>query len=72
MHTFLARNFDAQPGVSELSFSTMANNKARKVVAATFFELLVLKSKSYVELHQDKPYADILVAKGKNFDRPQK
>jgi hypothetical protein len=72
MHTFLARNFDAQAGVTELSFATMANDKARKVVAATFFELLVLKSKSYVELHQDKPYADILVAKGKNFDRPQK
>lgn len=69
MHTFLARNFDAQPDVTELSFAAMAEGKVRKVVAATFFELLVLKSKSYVELHQDEPYADILVAKGRNFEK---
>jgi cohesin complex subunit SCC1 len=68
MHTFLAKNFD-EGNQEELSFAKMAEGNVRKVVAATFFELLVLKSKSYIEVHQDEAYGDIFVAKGKNFEK---
>lgn len=68
MHTFLAKNFD-EAGREELSFAAMADGNSRKVVAATFFELLVLKSKSFIEVHQDDAYGDVFVAKGKNFEK---
>lgn len=68
MHTYLSKNFD-ESKADELSFAAMADGNVRKVVAATFFELLVLKSKSYIDVHQNEPYGDILVAKGKNFEK---
>ena len=66
MHTFLELTFKAKKS-SQLSFNELAEGKRRKTVAATFFELLVLKSKGYVELAQAAPYADIKIAKGKKM-----
>jgi hypothetical protein len=40
--------------VSDLCRRALSSeDKRRKTVAATFFELLVLKSKSYIEIAQD-------------------
>jgi chromatin segregation and condensation protein Rec8/ScpA/Scc1 (kleisin family) len=33
----------------------------RKVAASCFLELLVLKTKGYVQLEQSEPFADIIV-----------
>ena len=38
--------------------------KSRLYASAVFLELLVLKSKGFVELEQDKPLADIRVTQG--------
>uniref|UniRef100_A0A7S1VNY4 Uncharacterized protein n=1 Tax=Sexangularia sp. CB-2014 TaxID=1486929 RepID=A0A7S1VNY4_9EUKA len=67
MHQFLQSNFDAA-GEPLLSFAAMAEGKRRKTVAATFFELLVLKSASFIELKQDGPFADVLIGRTAKFD----
>lgn len=45
MHKFLERSFVARKS-DELAFFAMTEGKRRKTVAATFFELLVLKVRS--------------------------
>jgi hypothetical protein len=35
----------------------------KKVVAGTFFEFLVLKTRNRIDLKQEQPYGDILVSK---------
>jgi chromatin segregation and condensation protein Rec8/ScpA/Scc1 (kleisin family) len=67
MHNFLQKNFGDR--VEELSYLSMVENKKRHVVVGTFFELLVLKSTNVVQVKQDKPYGDIIVSKGKNFNQ---
>lgn len=51
-----------------LSDMTIRNN--RKQAAQKFYSLLVLKKFKVLELAQDAPYEDILVAKGPKFDNP--
>lgn len=67
MHTFLQKNFGDR--VEELSYLEMVAGKKRHVVVGTFFELLVLKSTKVVNVKQEKPYGDILVTKGRNFNQ---
>ena len=45
----------------ELSYNDLTRNKSRRTAAACLFELLVLKTKDYVEIVQDAPFADITV-----------
>lgn len=42
---------------------------AKRVAAQTFFEMLVLHSRSYVRLEQKEPYANIEIGAGENFMR---
>ena len=46
---------------SELSYNDLTRNKSRRTAAACLFELLVLKTKDYVEIVQEAPFADITV-----------
>jgi cohesin complex subunit SCC1 len=45
----------------ELSYDQMTTGKTRRTAAAVLFELLVLKTKDYVDVQQPKPFADIAV-----------
>jgi cohesin complex subunit SCC1 len=45
----------------EIRFSEMAGGKNRRVAAACLFELLVLKTKDFIQVHQPEPYADIVI-----------
>eukprot|EP00038_Savillea_parva_P030200 m.76277 g.76277 ORF g.76277 m.76277 type:complete len:594 (+) comp9049_c0_seq2:93-1874(+) len=47
--------------VDELSYNDMTRNKSRRTAAACLFELLVLKTKDYIEIEQSAPFADITV-----------
>lgn len=52
----------ASTGNKSLSYNTMTQNKTRRTAAACLFELLVLKSKDYVDVNQDSAYSDITVS----------
>jgi cohesin complex subunit SCC1 len=67
MHQFLQSNFDTT-GEPMLSFAAMAEGKRRKTVAATFFELLVLKSASFIDLKQEGAFGDVLISRTAKFD----
>eukprot|EP00045_Choanoeca_perplexa_P002334 m.23972 g.23972 ORF g.23972 m.23972 type:complete len:520 (+) comp11456_c0_seq1:70-1629(+) len=45
----------------EISYDNMTAGKSKKVAAACFLELLVLKTKGYVQLEQSEPFDDIIV-----------
>lgn len=47
--------------VDEMSFADMTDRKNKRVAAACFFELLVLKTKGYIEVDQQEPYDDIKI-----------
>ena len=54
----LRQGFDV---VDELSYNDMTKNKSRRTAAACLFELLVLKTKDYIQIQQDVPFADITI-----------
>eukprot|EP00005_Dracoamoeba_jomungandri_P009776 CAMPEP_0174274052 /NCGR_PEP_ID=MMETSP0439-20130205/56771_1 /TAXON_ID=0 /ORGANISM="Stereomyxa ramosa, Strain Chinc5" /LENGTH=519 /DNA_ID=CAMNT_0015365609 /DNA_START=12 /DNA_END=1571 /DNA_ORIENTATION=- len=58
-------------GRSELSFSELVEGRKKRVVAGTFFEMLVLKTKNRINLEQDVPYGDITITKMPAFDAPR-
>lgn len=58
MIEMLREGFEAE---SELSFNDLTRGKTRRTAAACLFELLVLKTKDFVQLQQDAPFADITV-----------
>lgn len=45
----------------ELSYQGITEGRPRRTAAAVFFELLVLKTKDYVDVEQPEPYADITI-----------
>ncbi|XP_076628581.1 RAD21 cohesin complex component verthandi isoform X1 [Colletes latitarsis] len=53
-----------------LTLAEMAYKNNRKQVAQKFYTLLVLKKFQVLELHQEYPYADIIVGKGSKFENP--
>jgi hypothetical protein len=50
------------------SFNALFADQRKRRVAQSFFELLVLKSKDYIDLQQDHPYADITIKKTEKFN----
>eukprot|EP00041_Stephanoeca_diplocostata_P041787 m.8921 g.8921 ORF g.8921 m.8921 type:complete len:620 (+) comp6777_c0_seq2:212-2071(+) len=52
----------ASTGNKPLSYNTMTQQKTRRTAAACLFELLVLKSKNYVDVKQESAYSDISVS----------
>jgi len=67
MHKFLGAKFETQ---DPLSFETLFAGKSKRTVAIGFFEILNIKSKNCIDLHQSKAYADITLKKHpENFDK---
>ncbi|XP_076239428.1 RAD21 cohesin complex component verthandi [Calliopsis andreniformis] len=54
----------------KLTLAEMAYKNNRKQVAQKFYTLLVLKKFQVLELHQEYPYAEIVVKKGPKFENP--
>jgi hypothetical protein len=52
----------------EQSFNALFKGLKKKRVAQSFFELLVLKSKDYIDLKQSQPYGDITIKKTEKFE----
>eukprot|EP00039_Didymoeca_costata_P019578 m.338093 g.338093 ORF g.338093 m.338093 type:complete len:553 (-) comp18312_c0_seq1:82-1740(-) len=46
----------------EISYNKLTKNKTRRQAATCLFELLVLKTKGYIDVDQSEPYSDILVS----------
>lgn len=67
MQAFLEQSFSTD---ADLNFNQMFANKQRRTVAAAFFELLVLKSKGYIDINQQEPYGDITVTKNVSSASP--
>ena len=51
-----------------LSFNLLVTGKRKQVVATTFFELLVLRSRGAVHLEQAESYGDISITRAEHFD----
>jgi len=66
MRSYLNSSFSGDEG---LSFKTLFQGKPRRTVSVAFFELLVLKSKSFIDLQQEEPYGDIVISKTPSFAR---
>ena len=47
--------------VDTLSFSAMTQSQSRRAAASCLFELLVLKSKGFVDIKQKKAFGDIAI-----------
>lgn len=45
----------------EISYAGMTAGKNRRTAAACFFELLVIKTKGFIDVKQPEPYADIII-----------
>jgi cohesin complex subunit SCC1 len=65
MHKFLRSSFG--PHKQSLSYLEMVDQKKRKTVVGTFFEVLVLKSMNVIDVKQAEPYGDITIIKGPHF-----
>eukprot|EP01100_Stratorugosa_tubuloviscum_P002797 TRINITY_DN1661_c0_g1_i1.p1 TRINITY_DN1661_c0_g1~~TRINITY_DN1661_c0_g1_i1.p1 ORF type:complete len:657 (+),score=301.52 TRINITY_DN1661_c0_g1_i1:7-1977(+) len=61
MRNYLNYNF-TQVGPN-LSYNDLIRGKSRRTIAISFFELLVLKSRNYIQTQQVEPYGDIIISK---------
>jgi cohesin complex subunit SCC1 len=64
MHQTLSNAMKKQKSVQ---FEKVVEGKARNTAAGVFYQLLVLKSHSVIDVEQPKPYSDIKISKDKNF-----
>mmetsp|Transcript_13420 Transcript_13420/g.26315 ORF Transcript_13420/g.26315 Transcript_13420/m.26315 type:complete len:530 (+) Transcript_13420:71-1660(+) len=53
----------------EITFHEMCGPASRKAAAGIFHELLVLKTRTMIEVNQEEPYGDIEITKTKQFDK---
>lgn len=51
----------------QVSLKEILSRCNRKQVASKFYSLLVLKKTQMVNVHQDKPYSDIIITRGPQF-----
>eukprot|EP00042_Codosiga_hollandica_P049289 m.569987 g.569987 ORF g.569987 m.569987 type:complete len:535 (+) comp57845_c0_seq2:33-1637(+) len=56
MKDALQTHFEQEPS---LSFKTMTTNQTRRAAAASFFEILVLKTKGFIDVAQPGAFADV-------------
>ena len=50
-----------------LSYNILSDGCSRRTAVGVFFELLQLKTWDFIELNQDEPYGDIVIAPGAKF-----
>lgn len=58
MHVYLQKNVNEE---RKLNFDEHFEGKKKRTVAISFWTLLELKSKNYIDLEQDRPYGNIVV-----------
>lgn len=46
----------------QVSMNALVEGKGRRDASRWFFEMLVLKTRNYVQLTQEEPYADISIS----------
>lgn len=51
------------PDTDEVEYLSLVHGRRRAVAAQTFFELLVLKTKGFIQLNQEEPYSEIKIMK---------
>lgn len=69
MREFLGKSFGDD---DKISYTNLIAGKKRHTAAGTFFELLVLKTKNYIDIEQRAPYEEIFIKKTEFFDiRPE-
>jgi chromatin segregation and condensation protein Rec8/ScpA/Scc1 (kleisin family) len=56
---FLRTEFEEKGRDETLSTEELFEGKTRKAVASTFFEILVLRTRGYLDVHQEEPYGNI-------------
>jgi len=66
MLTYLGKEMTNKPSIK---FSKVVQGKTRQTAAAVFYQLLVLKTHTYVNLQQEQPYGDITITKDDNFSK---
>lgn len=66
MYNYLSEKFDENDS-DQLNYQQLIAGKRKETAAATFFELLVLKSRNKIDLIQDEPYSDIFITKTDDF-----
>ncbi|KAF2073384.1 hypothetical protein CYY_005297 [Polysphondylium violaceum] len=72
-HTILENYFNARPANEPIQFlndmlQVTTQNKSRAVAAGIFYELLILKTKTLVDLEQSEPFGEISISKTELFD----
>eukprot|EP00004_Rigifila_ramosa_P013985 TRINITY_DN3141_c0_g3_i2.p1 TRINITY_DN3141_c0_g3~~TRINITY_DN3141_c0_g3_i2.p1 ORF type:complete len:314 (-),score=81.67 TRINITY_DN3141_c0_g3_i2:16-957(-) len=65
--THLQREFDTQKQ-PVIKYQALVEGKTKRVAARSFFEVLLLKSRGYVDVAQSAPFSDIALSKGPLFD----
>ncbi|WVZ86199.1 hypothetical protein U9M48_033023 [Paspalum notatum var. saurae] len=55
-------------GANSLNLNQVLEGRKRKVSATFFYETLVLKSRGFVEVNQEKPYYDIILSETPQLD----
>lgn len=63
----IAEDDDDEEKPQELSFDKLSHGTSRRTACGVFFELLQLKTWSFIELDQSKSYGDIKISKGARF-----
>jgi cohesin complex subunit SCC1 len=53
---------EAVQTVVQVSMNALVEGKGRKDASRWFFEMLVLKTRNYVNLKQEEPYGDISIS----------
>lgn len=63
----IAEDDDDKQRPQQLSFDKLSHGTSRRTACGVFFELLQLKTWSFIELDQSKSYGDIKITKGARF-----
>lgn len=66
----LVRQEMRESGVSYKEMCLSQGGSNRHLIAACFFELLVLKTNGVVDVQQNKPYENIMISQGRTWDTP--
>jgi len=66
VHQILKTKFE-ETSQQTLHFDDLTQQAQRKTVAATFLELLVLKTSGFIDLHQEQPFDDIAIQQTDTF-----
>ena len=62
---YLGDKFSSSP---QISLHEEISGKSRNITAGFFYELLVISSRNFIDVKQEKPYDDILITKTKHFE----